>query len=141
MTFIWGSDYFCTKDGFFRILKKNLSEVISTRLYLVLIKLNQEDPLKKLHIRFDIASGKDVKFKFMRVISKYLFILSDLCFLASMLLCSCSRKKMWVWKKKPTNTYLHKFNFSLKEINMSWVEYSFTFANVRQKECIAYCAF
>ena len=59
-----------------------------------------------LFIRFDIASGKDVKVRFMQVISKYVFILLDLCFLACMLLSSCSRKKMWVWKKKPTNTYL-----------------------------------
>ena len=36
-------------------------------------------------------------------------------------------------KNQLNNTYLHKFNFSLKDINMSWVEYSFTFAIVRQK--------
>ena len=29
-----GSVYFCTMDGFFRILKKVVSELICTRLYL-----------------------------------------------------------------------------------------------------------
>ena len=33
--FIWGSVYFCTMDGFFRILKKAVSELICTRLYIV----------------------------------------------------------------------------------------------------------
>ena len=33
MAFIWGSIYFCTTDGFFRILKKALSELICTRLF------------------------------------------------------------------------------------------------------------
>ena len=32
--FIWGSVYFCTMDGFFRILEKRLSELICTRLYI-----------------------------------------------------------------------------------------------------------
>ena len=31
--FIWGSIYSCTMDGFFRILKKAVSELICTRLY------------------------------------------------------------------------------------------------------------
>ena len=31
--FIWGSVYFCTVDGFFRILKKAVSELICIRLY------------------------------------------------------------------------------------------------------------
>ena len=31
--FIWGSVYFCTMDGFFRILKKTVSELICTWLY------------------------------------------------------------------------------------------------------------
>ena len=31
--FIWGIIYFCTMDGFFRILEKRLSELICTRLY------------------------------------------------------------------------------------------------------------
>ena len=34
--FIWGSVYFCTMDGFFKILKKAVSELICTRLYLCL---------------------------------------------------------------------------------------------------------
>ena len=33
--FIWGSVYFCTMDGFFRILKKAVSELICILLYLV----------------------------------------------------------------------------------------------------------
>ena len=32
--FIWGSIYSCTMDGFFRIFKKAVSELIRTRLYL-----------------------------------------------------------------------------------------------------------
>ena len=32
--FIWGSIYSCTMDGFFRIFKKAVSELICTRLYL-----------------------------------------------------------------------------------------------------------
>ena len=32
MAFIWGSIYFCTMEGFFKILKKALSELICTRL-------------------------------------------------------------------------------------------------------------
>ena len=32
--FIWGSIYSCTMDGFFRILKKAVSELICTRLYI-----------------------------------------------------------------------------------------------------------
>ena len=31
--FIWGSIYSCTMDGFFRIFKKAVSELICTRLY------------------------------------------------------------------------------------------------------------
>ena len=31
--FIWGIIYFCTMDGFFRILEKTSSELICTRLY------------------------------------------------------------------------------------------------------------
>ena len=34
--FIWDSIYFCNVDGFFRILKKALSELICTRLYIQL---------------------------------------------------------------------------------------------------------
>ena len=34
MAFTWGIIYFCTMDGFFRILEKNSSELICTRLYL-----------------------------------------------------------------------------------------------------------
>ena len=33
--FIWGSIYFCTMDGFFRIFKKAVSELICTLLYLI----------------------------------------------------------------------------------------------------------
>ena len=33
--FIWGSIYSCTMDGFFRIFKKAVSELICTRLYLL----------------------------------------------------------------------------------------------------------
>ena len=33
--FIWGSVYFCTMDGFFRILEKAVSELICTRLYVL----------------------------------------------------------------------------------------------------------
>ena len=32
--FIWGIIYFCTTDGFFRILEKTSSELICTRLYI-----------------------------------------------------------------------------------------------------------
>ena len=32
--FIWGSVCFCTMDGFFRIFKKAVSELICTRLYM-----------------------------------------------------------------------------------------------------------
>ena len=32
--FIWGSIYSCTMDGFFRIFKKAVSELICTRLYI-----------------------------------------------------------------------------------------------------------
>ena len=32
--FIWGIIYFCTMDGFFRILEKTSSELICTRLYI-----------------------------------------------------------------------------------------------------------
>ena len=39
MAFIWGSVYFCTMNGFFRILKKALSELICTRLYVKQLKL------------------------------------------------------------------------------------------------------
>ena len=35
MAFIWGSIYLCTMDGFFRILKKALSELICTQLYVL----------------------------------------------------------------------------------------------------------
>ena len=38
MAFTWGSIYFCTMDGFFRILKKALSELICTQLYITPIK-------------------------------------------------------------------------------------------------------
>ena len=34
--FIWGIIFFCTMDGFFRILEKTSSELICTRLYIVL---------------------------------------------------------------------------------------------------------
>ena len=34
-TFIWGIIYFCTMDGFSRILEKKLSELLCTRLYWV----------------------------------------------------------------------------------------------------------
>ena len=34
--FIWGSFSFCTMDGFFRILQKALSELICTRLYILI---------------------------------------------------------------------------------------------------------
>ena len=36
--FIWGSIYSCTMDGFFRISKKAVSELICTRLYLCIMK-------------------------------------------------------------------------------------------------------
>ena len=36
--FIWGSIYSCTIDGFFRIFKKAVSELICTRLYVVPVK-------------------------------------------------------------------------------------------------------
>ena len=35
--FIWGKKNFCTMDGFFRILQKALSELICTRLYLLIL--------------------------------------------------------------------------------------------------------
>ena len=35
--FIWGIIYFCTMDGFFRILEKTSSELICTRLYLFIL--------------------------------------------------------------------------------------------------------
>ena len=35
--FIWGSIYSCTMDGFFRIFKKTVSELICTRLYVIWI--------------------------------------------------------------------------------------------------------
>ena len=34
LAFIWGIIYFCNMDGFFRILKKAVSELICTRLYI-----------------------------------------------------------------------------------------------------------
>ena len=34
--FIWGSIFFCTMNGFFRILEKTSSEILCTRLYLCL---------------------------------------------------------------------------------------------------------
>jgi hypothetical protein len=39
--FIWGIIYFCTMDGFFRILEKISSELICTRLYLLNILMRQ----------------------------------------------------------------------------------------------------
>ena len=38
--FKWCSIYFCTMDGFFRILKKVLSELICTRLYFYFVLVN-----------------------------------------------------------------------------------------------------
>ena len=38
LAFIWGFLYFCTMDGFFRILEKTSSELICTRLYHILSK-------------------------------------------------------------------------------------------------------
>ena len=35
--FVWGIIYFCTMDDFFRILEKNSSELICTRLYIQLV--------------------------------------------------------------------------------------------------------
>ena len=34
LPFIWGIAYFCTMDGFLRILKKTLSKLICTQLYI-----------------------------------------------------------------------------------------------------------
>ena len=38
--FIWGSIYSCTMDGFFRIFKKAVSELICTRLYNLISIIN-----------------------------------------------------------------------------------------------------
>ena len=54
LAFIRGIISFCTMDGFFRILEKRLSELICTRLYLVMI--NQQSHIAKsasAHIRAD----------------------------------------------------------------------------------------
>ena len=37
--FVWGIVYFCTMDGFFRILEKTSSKIICTRLYVLVFTL------------------------------------------------------------------------------------------------------
>ena len=42
--FLWGTFFFCTMDGFFRILEKTSSQLICTRLYCRLLELCGRQP-------------------------------------------------------------------------------------------------
>ena len=49
---IWGIIFFCTMDGFFRILEKRLSELICTRLYLSRCKVRQWENYRNYFIDY-----------------------------------------------------------------------------------------
>ena len=52
-SFIWGIIFFCSMDGFFRILEKRQSELICTRLY---VNNNSFTHIVPIHIGVDIIS-------------------------------------------------------------------------------------
>ena len=41
-SFIWGNNFFCTMDGFSRILEKKLFQLLCTRLYIVAVQSQEE---------------------------------------------------------------------------------------------------
>ena len=60
--FIWGSFFFCTMDGFFKILEKALFQLICTRLYNIYVFFTQSlRTYSRVHISSDSLFSKILK--------------------------------------------------------------------------------